>query len=87
MDKDSIDEADAVRGMFEGSDEEMEDEKEDHIPCFIPTDLSKIRVKLEEDSEAREMTNDILSIGPKGKIEIRYGEYEHVPLGVNEAVD
>lgn len=87
LDKDSIDEADAVRGMFEGSDEEMDDEKEDHIPCFIPTDLSKIRVKLEEDSEAREMTNDILSIGPKGKIEIRYGEYEHVPLGVNEAVD
>lgn len=87
MDKDSINEADAVRGMFECSDEEVDYDKENYIPYYIPTDLSKIRVQMEEDNEAREMTNDIISINAKGRIEIRYGEYEHVPLGVNEAVD
>ena len=87
IDKEEIREADAIRAKFETSDEDYDNETENYIPCYIPTDMSKIRVLVEEDNEARDMTSDILSVDPDGKMELKYGEYEHVSLGVNEAVD
>lgn len=86
-DKNGIKEADAVRGIFETSDTDYDPEKENYIPSYIPTDMSRIQVLMEEDSEARDMTSDLISVDPDGKMEIKYGEYEHASLGVNEAVD
>lgn len=87
IDDKSVEEADAIRARFETTEEDYDPETENYDPCYIPTDMSKIRVLAEEDNEARDTTSDILSVGADGKMKLKYGEYEHVSLGVNETGD
>ena len=73
---DAVTEADAIRAQLElAKDDDID--SEGWAPYYIPTDMSKIRVLVEEDNEARDQTADVLSVDPDGKIKLKYGENEH----------
>lgn len=72
-----IDEADALRGAFELSQDDYDDERDNTYPLYLPLDTDSIRVLMEEDNEARDMTPDIMSIDEDGKMEPDSGNFEH----------
>ena len=72
-----ISEADALRGAFEWSEDDHDSEKDIMLPQYLPLNMDSVRVLMEEDNEARDMTPDIMSIDEEGKMELDSGDHEH----------
>ncbi len=72
-----VTEADAVRGVFEWSEDDYDRGTDIVIPHYVPLEADNIRVLMEEDNEARDMTPDILSIDENGIMELKSGDFEH----------
>ncbi|MCR5001048.1 MAG: SPOR domain-containing protein [Lachnospiraceae bacterium] len=91
-----IDEADALRGAFEWSQDDNDSDRDTMLPHYLPLDMDSIRVLMEEDNEARDMTPDMMSIDEDGKMELASGDFEHfvraeddgsVTVDVGESID